>query len=231
MCPVYLRFGGSICRCLLRWIDAPIQLDPEDNTYWIQPQSPAADNTADAEAVESVMCTKCLDESSEIYFREKIMGALDGPRCLDFWTLGDPRFNDSENPLFAPRQCPASDWRELLTVDIFRNFYNYARYKYGADKDKCSECQSLKKKRDKFIHVCRVSKQKKKKEAKDHEQLVKDLKEVKECIEQIEELGTKAQFEEKMQELIRKKPLVREVLEEVRTVFHFLINILTLSAG
>ncbi|XP_053377754.1 calponin homology domain-containing protein DDB_G0272472-like isoform X2 [Mercenaria mercenaria] len=212
--PVYLRFGGSVCRCLIRWMEAPQMDDPNDDSYWVPPQPNLVDKSRD-ETIETTMCSNCVDDCGTRYFREKIMGSKKGPTSMDFWTLGDPRFKDGENPLFAPHLNPDDDWRDLLTVEMFRDFYNYAKFKYGSPEDKCKECQRLKKKRDKFIHVCKQNKKKKKQETKDKEELIKDLKEVRNRIDELEEDGElHSDYEARIQDIIKDKPRVREALEE-----------------
>ena len=213
LCPVFLRFGGSICRCLVRWVDAPILEDPDDCSYWVPPQHIGGDKFNQSEITETIMCSKCLDDSETKYYSEKIMGLHNKP-LLEIWTLGDPRFNDKENPLFAPHQSPDDDWRTILTVELYRDFYNYAHYKYGSADSKCSECLNLKKKRDKVIHVCRPSKKKKKKQ--NQEEFKKDLEEVKECIDSLESLGSSVDCETKIKDILKEKPRVREALEEVK---------------
>lgn len=196
-------------------MDAPILEDPNDNSYWIPPQSQGADKGSKPEVTETVMCSNCLDVSSTKYFHEKILGKNNGPASLEFWTLGDPRFNDPENPLFAPHLSPKDDWRDVLDVDVYREFFNYARYKYGGPEDKCSECQNLKKKRDKFINVCRATKKKKKKSTQEQEELLKDLKEVREHIHSVEEQENVCS-EEKLEHILKDKPRIREALHKVR---------------
>lgn len=214
LCPVFLRFGGSVCRCLIRWMDAPTMDDPNDDSYWVPPQPIPCDKSRE-DTIETTMCSSCVDDCGTKYFREKIMGNRKGPISMSFWTFGDPRFNDPENPLFAAHLNPANDWRELLSVDMFRDFYNYAKFNYGTAEEKCSECQRLKKKRDKFIHVCKASKKKKKKESKEKEELIKDLKDVRCRIDQLDNDDICDDYEAKIQELIQDKPRVREALAEV----------------
>jgi hypothetical protein len=44
-----------------------------------------------------IMCSNCLDECGTLYFQEKLCGKNDGPKFIDSWTKGDPRFNDKKN--------------------------------------------------------------------------------------------------------------------------------------
>jgi hypothetical protein len=69
-----------------------------------------------------------------------ISGKNDGPKFIDSWTKGDPRFNDKKNPLYNKIANADSDWRSSLTVEDFRDFVFYANNKYG---EKCSDCLSL----------------------------------------------------------------------------------------
>lgn len=209
LCPVFLRFGGSVCRCLIRWMDAPTMDDPNDDSYWVPPQPVPSDKSRE-DTIETTMCLNCVDDCGTKYFQEKIMGDQKGPISMTFWTLGDPRFNDPENPLFAAHLNPADDWRHLLSVDMFRDFYNYAKFKYGTADEKCNECQRLKKKRDKFIHVCKVNKKKKKQMSKDREELI-----VRSRIEQLNDADICDDDEAKIQTLILDKSRVCESLAEV----------------
>lgn len=204
-----------MCRCLIRWMDAQNMTDPNDDSYWVPPQPSLIEKLRD-ETIEVAMCENCADDCGTRFLREKIMGNKKGPVSMDFWTLGDPRFEDKDNPLFAPHLNPDDDWRNVLTVDMFKDFYNYARFKYGMPDDKCNECHRLKKKRDKFIHVCKVNKKKKKQETRDKEELIKDLKEVRSRIDELEEGDIQGEdYEARIKDIIKDKPRVREALEEV----------------
>lgn len=211
---MYLRFGGSICRCLGRWMEAPILEDPSDNSYWEAPVPLSGEETPPSEGPET-LCSGCLDDIETKYYKERFMGKANGPTLLEFWTLGDPRFNDENNPLYAPNISPDIDWREKLDEDSYRQFYRYARDKYSNPENKCKECQNLKQKRDKCIHVCSVTKIKKKKHTKEQKALFKDLVEVKECIDHLQQFGNHADYEATVQDLLQKKPRVRKALEEV----------------
>lgn len=138
--PIYLRFGGSACRCLRRWLDAPT-LEEGDESYWVPPE--ILINGKDNNRSNVIMCERCLDDCSTKYFREKLNGKKGGPSFINYWTLGDPRFNDEENPLYAPYLNESSDWRETLSADQFRDFLHYAKFKYGSESDKCQECLIL----------------------------------------------------------------------------------------
>ena len=141
-----MRFGGSVCKCLERWLVAPVQDDPTDDSYWIPPQPQMKDKIEHSNCVhEIIMCEKCIDDCGDKFFNEKILGRPNGPLFLDCWKLGDPRFNDRDNPLFAPHMDPLSDWRATLTVESFREFLFYAKSKYGSPEDKCVVCNELRK--------------------------------------------------------------------------------------
>lgn len=80
--PVFLRFGGSVCRCLVRWIEAE-SMDRNDDSYWIPPSPHIPDkSTCVYDTVENVMCSKCIDECGEKFFKEKICGNAGGPRFV-----------------------------------------------------------------------------------------------------------------------------------------------------
>ncbi|KAL4226078.1 hypothetical protein ACF0H5_014066 [Mactra antiquata] len=213
LCPVYLRFGGSVCRCLIRWMDAEIMTDPTDDSYWTPPQAQATTESTPEETIETTMCSKCIDDCGTKYFHEKIMGNNKDPVSLSFWTKGDPRFNDSDNPLFAPHMDPNEDWRNGVSAEMFRDFYNYAKFKYG---EGCSGCTRLKKKRDKVIHVCKASKRKKKQQVKnDQELLIQDLREFRDRINEFDDDSDKApECEEYIHEVMKDKPRLKEFLDE-----------------
>jgi len=204
-----------VCRCLTRWVTAD-SMDANDDSYWIQPVPVAETRPAGAEGGEVVMCTACADECGTLYFKERIMGNRGGPVTIPCWKLGDPRFNDSKNPLFAPHMSRNEDWRDMLTIDMFRDFFNYTRFHYGEEKDRCSECHNLKKKRDNLLSVCRASKKKKKK-SKEKDALVKDLKDVKDKLEKLEVTGTNTEVS--VGALLKNKPQVLQALQAVISLY------------
>lgn len=134
--PVYLRFGGSVCRCLKRWMDAPPN-ECNDESYWIPPEP---DVDLSKKECKVIMCNSCLDECGTLYFQEKLCGSTDGPKFIESWTKGDPRFNDKKNPLYNKLAQPDSDWRTDLSVEDFKDFVYYSNNTYG---DKCNDCLSL----------------------------------------------------------------------------------------
>ena len=140
-----MRFGGSICRCLEKWLVAPIQDDPNDDSYWVHPQPQVKEKSEHSITQGIVMCEKCIEDCGDKFFNEKILGRPGGPLFLDCWKLGDPRFKDQNNPLFAPHMDPLSDWRNTLTVESFREFLFYAKAKYGGREDRCDTCFELRK--------------------------------------------------------------------------------------
>ncbi|XP_052082387.1 uncharacterized protein LOC127720014 [Mytilus californianus] len=134
--PVYLRFGGSVCRCLKRWMDAP-PIEFNDESYWT---APAPESDIKKKESKVIMCSSCLDECGTLYFQEKLCGKNDGPKFIESWSKGDPRFNDKKNPLYNKIADPESDWRSSLSVEDFRDFVYYSNNSFG---EKCSDCIAL----------------------------------------------------------------------------------------
>ncbi|XP_062574312.1 uncharacterized protein LOC134236151 [Saccostrea cucullata] len=166
--PIYLRFGGSVCRCLRRWLDAPT-MEEGDESYWVPPENQSNGNEKPRSTV--IMCKPCLDDCSTKYFREKISGKRNGPSFIDYWTLGDPRFNDKNNPLYDLSANEFSDWRDTLSIEKFRDFVHYAKFQYGDESNKCQECLNLSNKREDpmdsiSVADCRSDGHKKKKRKK-----------------------------------------------------------------
>ena len=222
LCPVFLRFGGSVCRCLLRWVEAPIQTDPSDDSYWTKPQDTDIVKSGTSFCDENTMCKKCLDDSKTQFFKEKINGSPKGPVFLECWTLGDPRFNDPENPLFSPHFNPDDDWREQLTIERFRSFLQYAKFTHAPELEHCEDCKQLRQEIETVKDVYRKSKKKKrKKKKKTEEDLIHDLKEVRDKIDELESMSciSKEEFEKRAQEIIQKKPKLMEAIKEVKQLF------------
>ncbi|XP_060078473.1 uncharacterized protein LOC132557961 [Ylistrum balloti] len=176
--PIYLRFGGSVCRCLKKWMNAPSQ-DCEDESYWIPPstQRQIADECTTKAPV--LMCTNCLDDCGTRYFKERICGQKDGPKFLDYWKLGDPRFNDPDNPLYNKKADRDSDWRDRLSPEDFRDFVHFAKFKYGTDEERCRDCSSLVDKDDGYVTNVNQKrdndkKKKKKRKKKDKQEIAKE---------------------------------------------------------
>lgn len=155
--PVYLRFGGSVCRCLKRWMEAP-PTEINDDSYWTPP---VLESDMKKKESKVIMCSNCLDECGTLYFQEKLCGKNDGPKFIDSWTKGDPRFNDKKNPLYNKIANADIDWRSSLTVEDFRDFVFYANNTYG---EKCSDCLSLT--NNCPIHNCTDTTEKKKRKRK-----------------------------------------------------------------
>lgn len=109
-------------------MDAPT-LDEGDESYWVPSEILINGNGNKCSNV--IMCEKCLDDCSTKYFHEKFNGKRNGPSFVSYWRLGDPRFNDEKNPLYAPFMDELSDWRDSLTGDNFRDFLHYAKFAYG----------------------------------------------------------------------------------------------------
>ncbi|KAK3612008.1 hypothetical protein CHS0354_021683 [Potamilus streckersoni] len=197
LCPVYLRFGGSVCRCLTKWIDSP-PMSPLDDSYWVPP-SPHTEKPIRNTSCHggSHMCTNCMDDCGTKYFKEKICGGPDGPKFLDFWQLGDPRFNDTENPLYDLKANRLSDWRDDVSVEQFRAFFQYAKFKYGKEMDQCKECSDLRQNPGKMFRVCQDSTHKKKKKKK------KNKKQKEKEAEKLEDL-TEEQLSERLMEIVKR---------------------------
>lgn len=131
---IYLRFGGSVIRCLRRWLDVLI-LDEGDEFYWVSSEIFINGNSNKCSNV--IMCEKCLDDCSIKYFYEKFNGKKNGLSFVSYWRLGDSRFNDEKNFFYVFFMDELSDWRDLLIGDNFRDFLYYVKFVYGLDLDKC----------------------------------------------------------------------------------------------
>ncbi|XP_069109360.1 uncharacterized protein [Argopecten irradians] len=189
--PIYLRFGGSVCRCLKKWMDAPSQ-DCKDESYWIPPSPKPEIEDSSTTKAPVLMCTNCLDDCGTRYFKERICGKIDGPQFLDYWKLGDPRFNDPDNPLYNKKADRESDWRDRLSPEDFRDFIHFAKFKYGTDEEKCRDCLSLVDKEDGYVTNVNQKrdnekKKKKKKKKKDKEEIAREKRkdEVEEEVQRI----------------------------------------------
>ncbi|XP_033746231.1 uncharacterized protein LOC117331562 [Pecten maximus] len=188
--PIYLRFGGSVCRCLKKWMDAPSQ-DCTDESYWIPPSQPQIEDASTTKA-PVLMCTNCLDDCGTRYFKERICGQANGPKFLDYWKLGDPRFNDPDNPLYNKKVERDSDWRDRLSPEDFRDFVHFAKFRYGTDEEKCRDCLSLVDKDDGYVTNVNQKrdnekKKKKKKKKKDKQEVAREKRkdEVEEEVQRI----------------------------------------------
>lgn len=160
-----MRFGGSVCRCLEKWLLAPIQDDPSDDSYWTPPQPQIKEKCEHSHCIHDIiMCGNCIDDCGQKFFDENVNGHASGPKSLHFWKLGDPRFNDPCNPLFAPHVDPKSDWRDSLTAESFREFLFYAKCKYGSVEDKCGSCIDLRKQKEKILKMTECQNKNKKNE-------------------------------------------------------------------
>ncbi|XP_021360403.1 uncharacterized protein LOC110454914 [Mizuhopecten yessoensis] len=189
--PIYLRFGGSVCRCLKKWMDAPSQ-DCKDDSYWIPPSPQHQIEEESTTKAPVLMCTNCLDDCGTRYFKERICGQQNGPKFLDYWKLGDPRFNDPDNPLYNKKADRDSDWRDRLSPEDFRDFTHFAKFKYGTEEEKCKDCLSLVDKDDGYVTNVNQKKdndkkKKKKKKKKDKEEIAKEKRkdEVEEEVQRI----------------------------------------------
>ncbi|KAK3102240.1 hypothetical protein FSP39_009846 [Pinctada imbricata] len=160
--PIYLRFGGSVCRCIKKWLDAP-EIHPDDESYWTPPNG---STPCPRKVYLDIMCTPCLDACWDLYNKEKSSGNEKGPKYITCWKLGDPRFNDPKNPLYNLSAAKRSDWREDLKFEDFRDFLHFAKLKYGTDSEKCQDCLLLANCEDENATECPLEKQKKKKKKK-----------------------------------------------------------------
>lgn len=113
-------------------------MSPDDSSYWIPP-GPSSLAPID-DRILTNMCVPCFDECATIFFREKFCGEDSGSKFLECWTFGDPRFHDSSNPLYNTSALQYSDWRENLTIEVYRKFYQYARMAYLPENEKCQDC-------------------------------------------------------------------------------------------
>ncbi|KAL3852476.1 hypothetical protein ACJMK2_016109 [Sinanodonta woodiana] len=197
LCPVYLRFGGSVCRCLIRWIDSPL-MSPGDDSYWIPP-APNTEKPIQNTPYHgpSYMCSNCMDDCGTKFFKEKICGGPDGPKFLDVWQLGDPRFNDIDNPLYDPKANRLTDWRDNLSVEQFRDFLQYAKFKNGKETDQCKACSDLRHNQGAMFRVCQDSTHNKKKKKK------KNKKHKEKEAEKLENL-TEEQLSERLMEIVKR---------------------------
>lgn len=108
------------------------------------------------------ICTHCQEDFSEKFFKEKLSGNPEGPKYVNFWTGGDPRFNDPKNPLFNLNSPHGSDWRLDITVPEFIKFCNYVMLTYAPDSNKCKSCMSMSGPTE-LLHKKKKKKNKKKK--------------------------------------------------------------------
>ena len=118
-------------------MDAPPQ-SCDDDSYWTPP-SPLSAAESEVPRSQVFMCMKCLDDCSIKYYREKLCGKENGPKYVENWNEGDPRFNDVRNPLYNASSLHDSDWRDDLCPEGYKNFVHYVRLKYG---HRCPDCLS-----------------------------------------------------------------------------------------
>ncbi|KAH3816663.1 hypothetical protein DPMN_118183, partial [Dreissena polymorpha] len=209
--PVYLRFGGSVCRCLTKWMEAPNMEDPNDDSYWVI-QQPLTEEPPIP--VPNGMCKTCVTLCDEKFHFETIKGSKDKPIHVKFWKFGDPRFNDENNPLYSPTSCPQNSWNETLTKESYREFYHYCRSTYASEDDVCPGCTHLSKKEEVDQGGKKKKKKAKAKPKDEKEELVKDLNAVKEKLFECARTG--ANMEENVEKLISQKPRLLGVVNEVR---------------
>lgn len=140
--PVYMRFGGSVCRCLEMWKGA-MEIDPEDDSYWTPPQPL---NIGESKG-STLLCPVHLQDCNMKYYQEYVAG--DPRRALflpEAWGIGNPRLEDPENPLYDEVAAFMPDWRYGLTCEKFQEFMAYCSSKYVPPEEQCPECRALAKK-------------------------------------------------------------------------------------
>ncbi|KAK7101833.1 uncharacterized protein [Littorina saxatilis] len=144
--PVYMRFGGSIVRSLVNWKDAD-EIDPSDESYYTPPLPIEYKKPTPAEAdCTSVLCPVHLTDC-DTKFYQVALSAPHAPIALEFWTLGDPRFEVPENPLYDPTACRKTDWREGLTMEKFSEWYCWCIFSDIITKpeNQCADCRARRK--------------------------------------------------------------------------------------
>ncbi|XP_041348944.1 uncharacterized protein LOC121368327 [Gigantopelta aegis] len=151
----------------MKWIKADY-MDPSDDSYWTPP-GPAVEQTEDKHSDEPpkhLLCEQCIDLCATLYLREKFYGDESGPKFLEFWSRGDPRFNDRCNPLYNPVAFSDTDWRDDCEIEDYQEFFCYVRAKYEREKDMCVRCLELQKE-EKSTKKPKKKKKKKKKKLMD----------------------------------------------------------------
>ncbi|XP_013410218.1 axoneme-associated protein mst101(2) [Lingula anatina] len=150
--PLYIKFGGSVCHCLRRWLDAP-ETDPMDDTYWTPPKSESnyykyvgqkekpqteVDHGRLVPVKPKYGLHSCYffpddyDIDVECYVQERLNGAYNKPLFVLDWAHGDPRFyKDPENPLYDPTAQPGTDWRDRIMFPDYYYFREYVHRKFG----------------------------------------------------------------------------------------------------
>ncbi|ESP04589.1 hypothetical protein LOTGIDRAFT_237326 [Lottia gigantea] len=174
--PVYMRLCGSVCRCLIRWMDAENQ-DSDDESYWTPPEPIKQEDNDDQDSTEYLnrvlMCESCIEECGVLYLKEKQAGSPEGPQHLPLWMFGNPRFEEEENPLYDP-DFLHSDWREGMNIDEFRDFIYFLKICYGKADDKCKTCEQIRQKKERMLAKSEEDENKKRKKKKRKNKKKKD---------------------------------------------------------
>ncbi|KAK6175305.1 hypothetical protein SNE40_013794 [Patella caerulea] len=197
--PVYLRLCGSVCRCLMKWMDAPKQ-DSDDDSYWMPPE-PIEPTLIDSKSEEEstlylnrvLMCESCIEKCGILFLKEKQFGSPDGPMHLPLWKFGNPRLEDSENPIYEA-SFSKSDWRDGLVIDEFRDFIYYLKIRYGQPDDKCKSCEKIRNTKERMMALSddKAAKKKKKRSRKNKE-FVEVGKEIENFMDSISGSGPKVE--------------------------------------
>ncbi|KAL8587160.1 hypothetical protein ACOMHN_026127 [Nucella lapillus] len=156
--PVYMKFGGSIVRCLTKWMEAE-EISPDDDSYFVRP-TPIEINTplcpkhprcTPSPPPSAVLCAYHLDDCTRKFSLQFLKGVPSSPVDLGFWEKKDPRFCYPENPLWNPGAGTNSDWRTGLTIEKFREFYAWCSFSDDImrKEDQCQDCRARKKSKKK----------------------------------------------------------------------------------
>ena len=154
-----------MCRCLMKWLNAE-DMDPSDDSYWTPPAPSAVQSTEKHSHAKQLLCERCIDDCATMYLKEKFCGDKSGPKYLSMWLFGDPRFIDSDNPLYNPQALSHSDWRDKCEIEDYQAFVAYVKTKYQRKEDECVECLQLQNE-GKSIKKTKKKKKKKKKKTLD----------------------------------------------------------------
>ncbi|XP_050411840.1 uncharacterized protein LOC126826798 isoform X2 [Patella vulgata] len=160
----------------MKWMDAPKQ-DSDDDSYWIPPEPiepTLIDKKSDEESTlylnRVLMCESCIEKCGILFLKETQFGSPEGPMHLPLWKFGNPRLEDSENPIYEA-SFSKSDWRDGLVIDEFRDFIYYLKIRYGLPDDKCKSCEKIRNAKERMIAFGddKASKKKKKRSRKNKE--------------------------------------------------------------
>ncbi|XP_076447642.1 uncharacterized protein LOC143284645 [Babylonia areolata] len=157
--PVYMKFGGSIVRCLTKWMETTEEIDPDNDSYFVPP-APIEMNTslcskhccvASPSSAANMLCAYHLEDCNSKFHEQFVKGLPSTPVHLGFWERKDPRFSEPDNPLWNPGAELDSDWRDGLTLDKFQEFYAWCSFSEAIVKpeDQCQDCRTRKKSKKK----------------------------------------------------------------------------------